>query len=322
MAERSFSVCGPAVWNSLPKIISVRLTNSNLVTLATCYNLTSQLNNTNVTFQCANAAGYPSRYLFLEQSDSSVTNLNICEVEVQGEYADVNGPKRNLLLKQNTSMSSVYLSTNSITQQSLAQSSGLLVDGIRDTTPLHGHCAQTSKPGTGSNWMLVDMDGYFFVDYIALTSRGSTRLRSFIIGLTSFKASDFLPLRGGYPVCNVYPSVVPVSSRITLRCNANLPPQQAYALSDGYLGVCELEAYESSSFSKLWISSSDQRLVGFVFLELPALRPTSCVLKCMKLGRYECDSFNFNQQLNVCQLNKHRNGFQLENLTSIHTWSF
>ncbi|ESN95486.1 hypothetical protein HELRODRAFT_179256 [Helobdella robusta] len=58
------------------------------------------------------------------------------------------------------------------------------------------------------------------------------------------------PTKGGYPLCARYPGVVPVASRVTLQCNANLPAyryiivHQAFGAGNGYLAVCELEAYE------------------------------------------------------------------------------
>ncbi|ESN95490.1 hypothetical protein HELRODRAFT_179260 [Helobdella robusta] len=318
----------------LTKVVNIRLTNENLVTLVSCNNLTSQLNSPNVTFQCPNTGKYSSRYISIDQSSNAVDTLSICEVVVDGQFADVSIRKANLVLKKMSLSSSEYPATNSLTLKAFKMISTFMVDGVRDTTPLHGHCVQTSEVGTSPNWIQADMDGNHHIDYIAFTNRDTpldfvlVRSTNFIIGLTPYNASDVAPVRGQYPLCNTYPGAVPRNRRVTLQCNANLPAyryvivQQAYGISDGHLTVCELEVYEPSSFSKVWISRQDHQLVGYTFLEFPALRPMSCIVQCIKLGLYQCDSINFNKQLNVCQLNSHRNGFQIGNFASNKNWTF
>ncbi|ESN95470.1 hypothetical protein HELRODRAFT_179239 [Helobdella robusta] len=218
-----------------------------------CNNLTSQLNKTNVTFQCPNGTG---RYISVEQGESSTVKMNICEVVLEGQYADAVPKRRNLLLNGNANMSSVYQIINDLTSASILASAAFLVDGSMDSNVYHGHCAHTNEAGFLQNWMQVDMGSDHFVDYVALASRSTTdnnvvlRLSNFTIGLTSQSAIDVPPIRGKYPLCARYPGDVPVASRVTLQCNANLPAyryiiaQQAVNAGEGYFAACELEAYE------------------------------------------------------------------------------
>ena len=55
---------------------------------------------------------------------------------------------------------------------------------------------------------------------------------------------------------------------------------------------------------------------------ISATKPLTCGAKCFKLGLYECESFNFNPTLKICELNRHRNGFSNESLVLKPAWSF
>ncbi|ESN97977.1 hypothetical protein HELRODRAFT_177648 [Helobdella robusta] len=232
-------------------------------------------------------------------------------------------------------MNSTYKKQNTLTLREFDMSAGLMVDGVRDPTPRHGHCAHTNQSLTDPNWIQVDMEREYQVDYVALLSRDTIseyvrlRLSNFIIGLTSSSAAVEPPIRGQYPLCATYPGDVPVASRVILQCNANLPAyryiiaHQAAGASDGYFSVCELEAYEALlATEKMWTSKNNQQLLNYIFMEFEADRPSLCVGQCMKVGAYNCDSFNFNYLLRICQLNQHRNGFLIGNLVTEPGWTF
>ncbi|ESN95545.1 hypothetical protein HELRODRAFT_179321 [Helobdella robusta] len=221
-------------------------------------------------------------------------------------------------------MSSAYSFVNSLTIVKFFAVAALTVDGIRDPTFFHGHCAHTNERDFAKNWVQVDMGKDRYVDYIALVSRDvevlciicAQRLTNFTIGLTSTSATVVSPVRDQYPMCGRYRGNVPIATRVTLQCNANLPAyryiivHQAVGAYNGYLGFCELEAYEPLA------------QMIFPFKQFPAVRLAFCVGRCMQLGEVECDSFNFNQQLGVCQLNRHRNGYQIGELLPNVRWEF
>ncbi|ESN95508.1 hypothetical protein HELRODRAFT_193528 [Helobdella robusta] len=341
------------VFNKLASnILNVQLTSANLSIVASCNNLTNQLNNVNVTFQCPDDAEHSSKYITVDQNNSSTNIMNICEVVVEGRYSDAQPERANLLQNKKALMKTTFSrDTSSLTNQLISMVAGLVVDGIRDPTVFHGHCAHSNDAGFAQNWIQVDMAAEHHVDYIALVSRDSNgllvslRLSNFIIGLTSDRADVVTPVRGQYPLCATYPGNVPPVTRVTLPCNANLPAyryiflHQAYGASDGYIAACELEAYEPSvpfpenaqknfllmvSFPNgiKWNSLKNSKLMSYTFLEIKAVKPLHCIRQCIKLGEYSCDSFNFNRQLNLCQLNKHRNGFSSESLATGASWTF
>ncbi|ESN97927.1 hypothetical protein HELRODRAFT_177589 [Helobdella robusta] len=255
-------------------------------------------------------------------------------------------------------MSSTYKYKNILTNNVFYLNAGLMVDGLRDPEPFRGHCAHTNEGVTGQNWIQVDIGGEYNIDYIALFSRDykkrhvMLRLSNFIIGLMLSSATVEPPIRGQYPLCATYPGDVPAASRVILKCNANLPAfryiiaQQAAGASDGYFSVCELEAYEAllatgdqpwkylvddklknklkklKILEKVWTSKNNQQLLNYIFMEFEADRPSLCLGQCMKVGAYNCDSFNFNYLQRICQLNQHRNGFLIGNLVAKLGWSF
>ncbi|ESN95504.1 hypothetical protein HELRODRAFT_179278 [Helobdella robusta] len=315
-----------------PNVFNVGLKNVRMVTIASCNNLTSQLNSVNVTFQCPNDS---SRYVTVDQSNLSTDKMNICEVVVVGLYDEPTLERKNLLLQKNATMSSTKYDNNNLINQKFVFVAGLAVDGVRDTYLSHGHCVHSTEGGYGANWIQVDMGSEYLIDYIAFVSRNTDvdyvaqRVRNFIIGLTAYNVSEVAPVRGQYSLCNTYPGDVPVSARVTLQCNANLPAyryiiaQQAYGITDGYFSFCELEAYEpQNTKQKNWNSRINFKLSGYEFMEFSAPRPSCCISQCMQLGESECDSFNFNQQFNICQLNKHRNSFVIGNLMFNKSWTF
>ncbi|ESN95549.1 hypothetical protein HELRODRAFT_179325 [Helobdella robusta] len=332
----SVEIYGKSSTNEL--IVSLR--DSTNRRTAPCKNLTSQLANINVTFQCSNPAEHASRYIRVDHYSSPSGNMSICEVVVRGQLDGSNNPRTNLLLKRPALMNSSINATNVLTNKYMLFDATLVVDGIRDVNIDHGHCAHSGEVGFAQNWMQVDMGRDYVVDYIALVSRWTTsnnvprRVSNFIIGLTSQIATEVPPTRGEYPLCNRYPGAVPKASRVTLQCSANLPAyryiiaHQAVGAYDGYFSVCELEAYEPmpqmiNPHKQLkWNSEENFQLRNYSFVEFPSGRPSFCIARCMALGDFECDSFNFNDQLMICQLNKHRNGFQNESLIFSPDWSF
>ncbi|ESN95501.1 hypothetical protein HELRODRAFT_179275 [Helobdella robusta] len=321
-------------------VLMVNLKESYYKTNVSCSNLTSQVTSVSVTFQCPNATEHATRYISIDQSNSSDVNMTICEAVVEGHYAEVLAKRTNLLLFKNATMSSSYFGYNLITKSNYSLKADYLVDGNRDPNIYHGHCAHSNEQGFAQNWMQVDMQDDRYIDYVALISRDtftasvSSRTSNFIIGLTDISALDAIPVRGRYPLCNRYPGNVPIASRVTLQCNANLPAyryvilQQAIGAGNGYFAVCELEAYEPQEEmvlphkQRIWTLAKSLKLLNNTFMEFSAVKPAFCVGQCIQLGEFGCDSFNFNYQLKICQLNSHRNGFPLVNLVSSRTWTF
>ncbi|ESN95507.1 hypothetical protein HELRODRAFT_179281 [Helobdella robusta] len=320
-------------------LLNVKPESQSSNTLAQCNCLTNQLNNVNATFQCSNGAEHSTRYITVDQASSTPDVMTICEVLVEGRYNDALPERANLLQNKNALMKTTFsIGTSSLTNQLISMVAGLVVDGIRDPTLLHGHCAHCYDKGFAQNWIQVDMAANHHVDYIALVSRDtndlsvSLRLSNFIIGLTSDRADGVTPVRGQYPICATYPGDVPPATRVTLSCNANLPAyryiflHQAYGAGDGFIAACELEAYEPTvpfpDKRIKWNSLENSKLMSYTFLEIKAVKPLHCIRQCIKLGEYSCDSFNFNKQLNICQLNKHRNGLLNGTLTIGELWTF
>ncbi|ESN95509.1 hypothetical protein HELRODRAFT_179285 [Helobdella robusta] len=155
----------------------------------------------------------------------------------------------------------------------------------------------------------------YFIDYIALVSRcwfpewntvgevrgmpafpNAARDLIFIVSLLLRCTSERT-----VALCNTYPGEVPTSTKVTLQCNANLPAyryiiaHQAVGAFDGYFSFCDWKLMSRSFFHQT---------------------------NCIKLGEYLCDSFNFNEQLNICQLNKHRNGYLNGSLITNTSCSF
>ncbi|ESN95511.1 hypothetical protein HELRODRAFT_179287 [Helobdella robusta] len=314
-------------------VFNTRLANS---MLTTCNNLTSQLGNSNASFQCPNTAEHASRYVRVDQSSTCVNMMNVCEIVVEGQWAEIKPRKENVLLRKNGSMSSSIYASTILTGRSYFLTSDYAVNGVRNPSIKHGDSAHTNEGSTGANWIQVDMGRNYYIDYIAFLSLDTTgvnvasRVTNFIIGLTSNRSADVAPARGQYPLCNTYPGNVPIATRVSLQCSANLPAyryliaQQAYGMSDGYFSTSELEAYEpqNDKKDKIWCSLQNFQLFGYSFNEFQAFKPLCCIIKCLKLGEAECDSINFNYQLKICQLNKHRNGYTRTNLIRSITWSF
>ncbi|ESN97322.1 hypothetical protein HELRODRAFT_193260 [Helobdella robusta] len=318
----------------LTNMFNVKLTDLSFKTIAPCPNVTSQLTQTNVSFQCP--AEYSSRFVTLDQSATSIVKMNVCEVVVEGLYDDELPQRTNILQGKSVTMISSFWNTNSLTGLSFPMIAGLMVDGIRDPTLLHGHCAHCNEAVWSRNWIQVDMVQVHFIGYVALVSRDASstanaqRLTNFSIGLTSKSCNVVAPIRGQYPLCAMYPGDVPRATRVTLQCNANLPAyryifvHQADGASDAHMAVCELEAFPTDPQIKQtkWRSTKNKQLINYKFMEVQVLKPLQCIKQCMKVGDYSCDSFNYNPALKTCELNKHRNGYQVGNLTTNSSWTF
>ncbi|ESN96499.1 hypothetical protein HELRODRAFT_163568 [Helobdella robusta] len=181
-----------------------------------------------------------------------------------------------------------------------------LVDGDANPTLTAGHCFHSNDPAGGPNWAVVDLVSDYYVDVVNLFSRDCNvaRLDNFIIGLTSV---NYFPngsevVRGSYPLCGQYKYKAVVSSKLTLKCYANLPSYR-YVIAQqpisgtGWFTICELEVYAAKN------PNGKMR----------------CLIGCLP---GQCDSINFSGT--VCELNTHLRGYNRSYL-KVNTspgWSF
>ncbi|ESN98424.1 hypothetical protein HELRODRAFT_176891 [Helobdella robusta] len=232
---------------------------------------------------------------------------------------------QNLALNKSTASSSVYKKV-----PGLVPGPNLLVDGNANPTLSMGHCYHGGDPGGGPNWVVVDLQGSFYVDYVYVFARNGNadRLDYFIVGLTSINylapASNIL--RGSYAMCGQYKYKTVVSARHTLKCNANLVPAYRYvifqqpATGPGLFTICELEVYAVTNLNaKIWKRYYNNRLIGNSFKVITVNDRMRCMIKCLP---GECYSVNFRQNKSTCELNKHVNGYALSSLNISLEWDF
>ncbi|ESO04193.1 hypothetical protein HELRODRAFT_191744 [Helobdella robusta] len=234
----------------------------------------------------------------------------------------LNAFSKNLALNQPAASSSLHGAFQSLGAK-------LLVDGDANPDYLQGHCMHGVDGSGGPNWAVVDLADKYGVDFVVLYSRDCIpdRLDYFMIGLTSvdYFAPGSNVVRGTYPLCGQYKYQAVVSSKHTLKCNANLLPYRFVIVQQpitgpGSLTVCELEVYKAdNSNSKKWNRYVNYKLTGYTSHVMVVSHKLKCFFNCMP-GL--CNSVNFKEDGSVCELNQHLFGYNQNNLMVSADWSF
>ncbi|ESO00874.1 hypothetical protein HELRODRAFT_175371 [Helobdella robusta] len=266
----------------------------------------------------------PARYVILQQSSNSTGYMSVCEFEVYGTPFGIY--RKNILLHQPASSSSVYRETTIVSQCSPFVAD-LAVDGFHDTQLLDCHCGHGVDSVGGPNWFMVDIQDFFYVDYVTFTSRvgyyGRHRMDNFYIGFTN--TPGYQPIRKQYPLCGQWSGYVVPGSKVLMKCNANLLSfryliaQQAADAFDGNFASCELQAFSALSRDFfVWKKNASSYLSGYRVQTMSVRSAVECLHRVRKVGG--CDSINFNAASKTCELNKHQNGYSGLDLNA--NWAF
>ncbi|ESN91212.1 hypothetical protein HELRODRAFT_182184 [Helobdella robusta] len=196
-------------------------------------------------------------------------------------------------------------------------------DGSYDNNRINCYCYFGGGWGLTA-WLMVDLEEEFNIDSITLYTENIYwyKMHQFITGGSNNKTT----VRGSYYICNQYefeltrPSVCPV------KCNANIPAVRYVIVQQRkdmtlHLNACELEIYAAKvNSSKLWNKQSDRRLVKWTPYTYNRTSAHLCLINCIQLN---CDSVNYNNLTNACEIFQHPFGYYEGNLpTFAKSWDY